>query len=269
MSSTLEEPALGDAFDELLEIEDEFGLITPEGELNRAVAEKLMQSEKNDLPQEESFAILLPDDGAWDIRESYAPADNNNGPDAADKHKLSFDELLETLSTESLTSEENADDFDLLIDETVADPFSVEEENKPGYTMTNQTSNLTQEKEMLVKEAGMANAIKLYEAENYSAAINEAMEFARRYPDDCKIHVLLGNAYFRTQRYQEAAQEYEKVIKLDPGRVDAYENLGVVYANQGDLHRAVYQWERLLGISPERKDIRDSISRAKRFLQQA
>ncbi len=269
MSSTLEEPALGDAFDELLEIEDEFGLITPEGELNRAVAEKLMQSEKNDLPQEESFAILLPEDGAWDIRESYAPADNNNGPDAADKHKLSFDELLETLSTESLTSEENADDFDLLIDETVADPFSVEEENKPGYTMTNQTSNLTQEKEMLVKEAGMANAIKLYEAENYSAAINEAMEFARRYPDDCKIHVLLGNAYFRTQRYQEAAQEYEKVIKLDPGRVDAYENLGVVYANQGDLHRAVYQWERLLGISPERKDIRDSISRAKRFLQQA
>ncbi len=267
--SALEEPALTDGFDELLEIEEEFGLITPEGELNRVVAEKLTQNEKNDLPQEDDFAVLLPERITWDIRESYVAADGNNGPEAAEKHRLSFDELMETLSEESLTSGENTGDFDLLIDDEITDPFDAKEHNKLGYASAHQGSSMIHDKESMVKEAGMANAIKLYESENFTAAINEAIELARHYPDDCKIHVLLGNAYFRAQRYQEAAIEYEKVIRLDPRSVDAYENLGVVYANQGDLHRAVHQWEKLLGISPERKDIRDSINRAKRFLEQA
>ncbi len=264
-----EVPALAEAFDELIEIEEEFGLITPEGELNRTVAEKLVPAEPEVLPQEDDFADLLPEADAWDIRENYVPSDNNNGPSAIEKHKLSFDELLDTLSAESLTSDDNTEVFDLLIDETIDDPFSADEASKPSYAVGEPVPSIAREKDTLVKESGMANALKFYEAENYTAAINEAVELVHHYPDDCKLHVLLGNAYFRTQRYHEAAQEYEQVIKLDPRSVDAYENLGVVYANQGDLHRAVYQWEQLLGISPERKDIRDSINRAKRFLQQA
>ena len=44
--------------------------------------------------------------------------------------------------------------------------------------------------------------------------------------------------------------------------------LGVVYANHGNLPRAIEQWERIMEISPEKKYIKESITRARRLLKQ-
>jgi serine phosphatase RsbU (regulator of sigma subunit)/anti-sigma regulatory factor (Ser/Thr protein kinase)/tetratricopeptide (TPR) repeat protein len=258
-----------EAFDELLEIEDEYGLITPEGELDNEVAEQILHSESKEPINAEDFEVLIPEIGIWDIREISFSSEDNGIYDAAERHKLSFDELLETLSEESLTTDEISDNFDLLLDDVVSDPFSAEDERLVHVGNTASRVGEKQEKEPLFKESGIANMVKLYEAENFPAAINAAKELIDKYPDDCKIHVLLGNALFRAEKYHEAAQEYQKVIKLDPQRADAFENLGVVYANQGDLTRAVFQWEQVLEITPDRQDIRDSIVRAKKFLQQA
>jgi cytochrome c-type biogenesis protein CcmH/NrfG len=107
---------------------------------------------------------------------------------------------------------------------------------------------------------------KLYEEERFDLAIDTARSFLKDFPDDHHAQMLLGNSYFRMQQYREAQRIYENVLRIDPQNTNAYENLGVVYANQGDFLRAVEKWEKLLQIAPNRSDIRRSIERAKKFL---
>jgi len=81
--------------------------------------------------------------------------------------------------------------------------------------------------------------------------------------------MLLGNAYFRCRKLREAARVYSAVISQNPKNPDAYENLGVVHANQGNFRHAIEVWEKLLEIAPGRSDIRAGIDRAKRFLNES
>ena len=113
----------------------------------------------------------------------------------------------------------------------------------------------------------ISKALNLYNLERYEEVVSECVDLLNDYADDFQVHNLLGNAYYRVQNYQEAAKEYEKVLRLDPFNEKACENLGVVYANLGDLNNAIHQWERLLEIAPQRDDVRESINRAKQFLE--
>jgi len=51
-------------------------------------------------------------------------------------------------------------------------------------------------------------------------------------------------------RFQEAKKLYEAVISLDPGYVEALNNLGVIYINEGDFDAAKENLEKAVRLNP-------------------
>jgi tetratricopeptide (TPR) repeat protein len=57
-------------------------------------------------------------------------------------------------------------------------------------------------------------------------------------PDDALAFYLLGNLLKKCTRPEEAVAHWERSVKLDPGNVVAHRNLGQVYYEENDLHKA-------------------------------
>jgi tetratricopeptide (TPR) repeat protein len=76
----------------------------------------------------------------------------------------------------------------------------------------------------------------------------------------------LGMAYLEKGMLDEAAQQFEKAIKLYPGHYKSYYNLGVVYHQKGDLGKALEYFRRSVEINPE--DMRAHYNLATIYLKQ-
>jgi superkiller protein 3 len=70
----------------------------------------------------------------------------------------------------------------------------------------------------------------------------------------------------RLQLRKDAVYAYRKVIELDPADLEAYNNLGVAYAMQGEIDRAVGLWEKVLEIDPNNQKAKDNIYKAKKII---
>ncbi|MEN8261889.1 MAG: tetratricopeptide repeat protein [Nitrospirota bacterium] len=71
---------------------------------------------------------------------------------------------------------------------------------------------------------------------------------ARGNPDS---HYLLSKYYQERGRHQEAIEELEKTISIDPAYVKAYNRIGVSYDKLGDFSRAVAYYKNALTLNPE------------------
>jgi tetratricopeptide (TPR) repeat protein len=90
------------------------------------------------------------------------------------------------------------------------------------------------------------------------------------HPNYKNAHLLLGNAYYYLERWEEAISSYQRALQLDPGYEEAAGNLAITYRDagrhygeqQGDLGRALqylqqayqlepndYETARLLGVA--------------------
>ncbi len=70
-----------------------------------------------------------------------------------------------------------------------------------------------------------------------------------------KRHYNLAIIYENCGKYNEAAQEYEKVLELDPNDADVHYNLGIVYDDFiQDNEKAVLHYSRYLDLVPNAKD---------------
>jgi len=94
----------------------------------------------------------------------------------------------------------------------------------------------------------MANAyLKLDDAENaiktYKRAIN-----MNTISDE--LHIKLGNLYYTQERYQEAQNEYEKAVELNPTAQSLY-SLGQAYLETGRYMDAQTQFSKVHRLDPE------------------
>jgi tetratricopeptide (TPR) repeat protein len=64
-------------------------------------------------------------------------------------------------------------------------------------------------------------------------------------------HINLGNLYFSRERYQEAAEEYEKAVKFNPSSGN-YFALGQAYINTGRYSDAEPQFDQVLRMEPDK-----------------
>ena len=62
---------------------------------------------------------------------------------------------------------------------------------------------------------------------------------------------------------------YQKVIELEPEDFEARNNLGVAYAMQGELEKAVSEWQEVLKIYPGNKSAQDNVRKAKAILEKS
>jgi tetratricopeptide (TPR) repeat protein len=68
---------------------------------------------------------------------------------------------------------------------------------------------------------------------------------------DATPRVQLGNLYFDSERYEEAAKWYTEALAITPTDVDVSTDLGITYYYRNQPDRALEQFERSLKIDPK------------------
>jgi tetratricopeptide (TPR) repeat protein len=63
-------------------------------------------------------------------------------------------------------------------------------------------------------------------------------------------------------RREEARREYQRAIELNPGRIDPYNSLAVMAAEEGNWEEAVWRYRELLAVAPDFVEVRCSLAQA-------
>jgi tetratricopeptide (TPR) repeat protein len=85
---------------------------------------------------------------------------------------------------------------------------------------------------------------------NIAETIKTLQEQESKNPADPQPKLALANLFYDNQRFQEAADWYEKALKLDPKNVNARTDLGTVYFNLGRPTEALAEYKKTLEIEP-------------------
>ncbi|MGE3772611.1 MAG: tetratricopeptide repeat protein [Gammaproteobacteria bacterium] len=83
-------------------------------------------------------------------------------------------------------------------------------------------------------EAALTRGEDAYAKEDWAGAETAFLAAAQAARGDAEPWFKLGNVYFRTARYDFAAQAYEQCLRRAPGHAKAWHNLGVVRLHQAD-----------------------------------
>lgn len=250
---------LSDPFEEFLEIQEEQGLITHQGELDIDLHAEFFENKP---------AFVQDGNGEDGAENDLQIKDVPRSSDEVNRRKredddFSLDELVSiSADAEPMFAQEDQEFDNLLLD-------AVSDDDKVRGLIKNKSSTVDEipkpNDKLLDHEVD--EVVHLYQQERYADAINKLQQLTLRFPQDHRLHSLLGNALFREGKYKDAAREYENVIDLDPFSENARENLATAYANLGDLKKAIHQWQSLLKITPKRHDIYVRIEKAKLFLE--
>ncbi len=88
-----------------------------------------------------------------------------------------------------------------------------------------------------------------------TSAIEHVKAYTAARPDDAYGHALLGSAFQRAERYQEAAQEYERALALEPRYPFVQVNLGKVYLQLNEPGKAVSLFQSGIAVMKPDADI--------------
>ncbi|MFP4248573.1 MAG: tetratricopeptide repeat protein [Armatimonadota bacterium] len=91
------------------------------------------------------------------------------------------------------------------------------------------------------------------------ALVQMAGEFeqaVRDNPEDATARYDLGLARMYDRKWGRAAEQFQKVIELEPGFADAHANLAVCYAKLGRPERALEHAEQAIELEPGKKRYR-------------
>ncbi|MFZ4396994.1 MAG: tetratricopeptide repeat protein [Kiritimatiellia bacterium] len=80
--------------------------------------------------------------------------------------------------------------------------------------------------------------------------------------DEAEVCQNLGSAYFQAGKLSDAAVWLDRTARLNPYNADARSLLGVCFARQGDLPRAVALWREALRIDPQHTASLNNLRRA-------
>ena len=90
--------------------------------------------------------------------------------------------------------------------------------------------------------------------------INEIMEhLVQRYPKAIEPYDFRGGEYSYQRRYQEAINEYKRILEIDPNYALAYNKLGYAYAYLGNFDEAVTNLKKYVFLAPDQPNPHDSL----------
>ncbi|MDO8137324.1 MAG: tetratricopeptide repeat protein [Candidatus Brocadiales bacterium] len=72
-------------------------------------------------------------------------------------------------------------------------------------------------------------------------------------------HFNLGVSYQKQGNIRKAIEEYEKVLELDPYNAEAHNNLGIIYKEKGDLDKAVEHYQLVISLNPGMEEARNNL----------
>ncbi|HET7840527.1 MAG TPA: tetratricopeptide repeat protein [Terriglobia bacterium] len=85
---------------------------------------------------------------------------------------------------------------------------------------------------------------------NIAETVKTLQDQEAKNPADPQPKLALANLFYDNKRFQEAAEWYEKALKLDPKNVNARTDLGTVYFNLGRPTEALAEYKKTLEIEP-------------------
>ncbi len=86
-------------------------------------------------------------------------------------------------------------------------------------------------------------------AQEYASEVN-------KHPDDASARYGLGLARLYEQKWGRAAEQFTKVVEIEPEFADAHANLAVCLARLGKPEEALRAVERAIEIDPQKKRFR-------------
>jgi len=90
-------------------------------------------------------------------------------------------------------------------------------------------------------------------------AIEELQIAGKLNTEDLQSHYLLALIYSTQKDYDQAAQEYEHILKTfsktEPQNIEIYSYLGQLYYSQRKYDQAVTQFEKILEVEPQNTDV--------------
>lgn len=75
--------------------------------------------------------------------------------------------------------------------------------------------------------------------------------------EDYKTHIETATAFLEIDKTDSAIEEFDKAIKLDPSKGDAYSGKGNAYLKKKDYKNAILNYTLSLGISKTEKDYKN------------
>jgi tetratricopeptide (TPR) repeat protein len=115
------------------------------------------------------------------------------------------------------------------------------------------------------ENAGIRNGNKLYKQNNFEQSISEYKKAISLAPANPVPQYNLGNAHFRANQLEEAAQAYEGVIgqnNAKPVRQKAFYNQGVAMIKQQKLQESINAWKNALKLDPNDNEARENLQKA-------
>jgi len=157
---------------------------------------------------------------------------------------------------------------DMELDEMARDNFSKALKANPSYLGCHLQLGLIAE-----KKEEFAKAMEEYKKEivlddrsalshqrlgflysNYSMELaNAVSELAKAYklgPENTDTLTYYGNALYNMGKFGQAADQFEKIVQMDPKNPTANYNLALIYENWGKTKLAIQQWQRFLEMDP-------------------
>jgi len=85
---------------------------------------------------------------------------------------------------------------------------------------------------------------------NHEEDVRLAKSILEKDPRDLQALITLGNAYFDTDRYQEAIDAYSKALAIDPKNPDVRTDMGIMYRRLGQFDKAIESFRQVARDNP-------------------
>jgi tetratricopeptide (TPR) repeat protein len=81
---------------------------------------------------------------------------------------------------------------------------------------------------------------------NYDGLVEEYQALLAEDPNNLAVIIALGNAYYNSGRWKEAAASYGRALSIDPRNADVHADRGTAYRNMGMPDRALAEYRTAL-----------------------
>lgn len=102
------------------------------------------------------------------------------------------------------------------------------------------------------------------DAEKYDLARNCAETVTKRAPSEWRYWYLLGLVQTAEAQWEQAQASFEQVVQIDPGRAEAYNQLGNLAMRQGDPQRAVKAYQLAFKTNPQNPAYKENLAAAQK-----
>jgi Tfp pilus assembly protein PilF len=126
---------------------------------------------------------------------------------------------------------------------------------------------LTMEPNNEVVRNNLSNALQALADEkaksnDYRTAIDLVDEVLKINPNNFFAHLQMGAFLLNNGQLVDAIRHLETAVRLKPGYLDAHELLGEAYYRDNDILSAKTQWEYVLQVDPNRKELKNRYDKA-------